>query len=178
MRIGSNERHRAGWKEMKTRSLLTFTGLAVCFTISAIGFSGDLAGDVKALDELNALRTKYEDAYKKKDATALAALFTADAVCATPEGLFYGRQAIEKASAEEFQRWPETTHIFQADQLNAIDNGAWSVGQWWRTLQREESLVFARGYWSALFVRESDGWRLRMLTFNETSPRVRAASVH
>ena len=32
------------------------------------------------------------------------------------------------------------------------------------------SPVFVRGYWSALFVREADVWRFRMLTFYESSP--------
>ncbi len=160
---------------MKTRLLVTFAGLATCFAISAQPFSGDLAGDVKALDDLSALSMKYDDAYKEKDATALAALFTEDAVCVTPEGLISGRQAIEKAYSDDLQRWPETSHIYQADQLNAIGNEAWSVGKWWRTLQGENGPVFVRGYWSALFVREGDGWKVRMMTFNETLPQVRPA---
>ena len=142
---------------MKTRLLLTFAGLTICFAMSALTFSGDLAGDVKALDQLSALSMKYDDAYRKKDAAALAALFTEDASCVTPEGLFSGRQAIEKAYADDFQRWPATSHIHQADQLNAIGDGAWSVGQWWRTLQGQNGPVFFRGYWSALIVREGDG---------------------
>ena len=81
-------------------------------------------------------------------------------------------QAIEKAYADDSQRWPETSHIYQADQLNAIGNEAWSVGKWWRTLQGENGPVFVRGYWSALFVREGDGWKVRMMTFNETLPKV------
>ena len=160
---------------MKTRLLVTLAGLATCFSLSAQPFSGDLAGDVKALDDLSALSMKYEDAYKEKDATALAALFTEDAVCVTPEGLISGRQAIEKAYSDELQRCPETSHIYQADQLNAIGNEAWSVGKWWLTLLGENGPVFVRGYWSALFVREGVGWKVRMMTFNETLPQVRPA---
>jgi ketosteroid isomerase-like protein len=160
---------------MKTRSLLTFAGLTICFAMSALPFSGDLAGDVKALDELSALSMKCDDAYKNKDATALAALFTEDAVCVTPEGLFSGRQAIEEAFADDFQRWPASSHIHQADRLNAIGSEAWSIGQWWLTLQGQNGPFFARGYWSALFVREGDGWKFRMLTFNESPPHVQPA---
>ena len=160
---------------MKTRLLLTFGGLALCLTVSALAFSGDLAGDVKALDELSALSMKYDDAYKKRDAAALAALFTEDAACVTPAGLFYGRQAIEKAYADDFQRWPATSHIYQADQLNAISNEVLSVGQWWRTLEGHNGPVFARGYWSAVLVRDGDSWKFRMLSFNETLPKIEPA---
>jgi uncharacterized protein (TIGR02246 family) len=162
---------------MKTRMVIILAAFAVRFVTSAQAFSGDLAGDVNALDELSAVSLKYEDACNKKDTAALAALFTHDAICVTPQGLLFGREAIEKASADEFDRSAETSHFYQTDQLNAIGNGAWSVGQWWRTLQREQGPVFARGYWSALFVREAHGWKLRLLMFNESSPQVQAAAV-
>ena len=160
---------------MKTRLLLTFAGLTIGFAMSALTFSGDLAGDVKALDQLSALSMKYDEAYRKKDAAALAALFTEDASCVTPEGLFSGRQAIERVYANDFHRLPATSHIHQADQLNAIGDGAWSVGQWWRTLQGQNGPVFSRGYWSALIIREGDEWKFRMLSFNEAGPKVEPA---
>jgi uncharacterized protein (TIGR02246 family) len=162
-------------KAMKMRIIVVYAALAIPFGLSAQAFSGDLAGDIKALDELSAFSMKYEDAYKNKNTAALAALFTEDAVCVTPGGLFLGREAIEKASADQFRRWTASSHIYQADQLNAIDNGAWSVGQWWRTLEGQNGPVFARGYWAALFVRENDGWKVRLLVFNETSPRIKPA---
>jgi uncharacterized protein (TIGR02246 family) len=78
---------------------------------------------------------KYDEAYKRSDAVALAALFTEDAVLVTPEGPFSGRQAVEKWYADLFERWHATNNIGQTDQLNAIDNGAWAIGKWWRTFQ-------------------------------------------
>ena len=113
---------------------------------------------------------KYDEAFNKKDAGALAALFTEDAVYVTPEGLFSGRQAIERWYVDHFQRWHMINHIHEANQLNAIGNEVCSLGQWWNTLQSENGPVFVRGYWSALFVREGDAWRIRMLTYNKTSP--------
>jgi hypothetical protein len=38
--------------------------------------------------------------------------------------------------------------------LRAIDNAVWSAGEWWSTLQGETGIVFVRGYWSAICVRE------------------------
>jgi uncharacterized protein (TIGR02246 family) len=156
---------------MKIR-LLALVGLAMGFALPAIALEGDLAGDVRALDEFAAFGMKYDDAYKMSDAVALAALFTEDAVLVTPEGPFSGRQAIEKWYADLFERWHPTNNIGQTDQLNAIDNGAWAVGKWWCTFQSQNGPVFARGYWSMIYVGDADGWKIRMSTFNQTSPPV------
>lgn len=157
------------------RLILALAGLTICSVMPALALTGDLAGDSNALDRLNVLSMKFEDAYEKRDAAAIGALFAEDAVCLTPEGLFCGRKAIEKACADDFRRWLTASQIHEADQLNAVGSGAWSIGQWWRTLQAPEGLKFARGYWSALFVLEGDGWKIRMMTFNETSPRIEPA---
>jgi hypothetical protein len=65
---------------MKIRLLLTLAGLGIGFAPPAIAFEGNLAGDVKALDEFTALSMKEGEAFNKNDAAALAALFTEDAV--------------------------------------------------------------------------------------------------
>jgi len=154
---------------MKIRLLLTLVGLAFGFAVPALAsfFQGDLAGDVKALGEFTALRMKEDEAFNKNDAAALAALFTEDAVYVVPEGLFSGRQAIEKRYADVFQRWHPTNFIGQADQLNAIGNEAWAVGEWWSTLQSQTGPKFERGRWSAIYVREGDAWKIRLFTVSE-----------
>ncbi len=151
---------------MKIR-LRVLVGLAIGLALPAIALEGNLAGDVKALEEFGAFGTKYDEAYNQSDAAALAVLFTEDAVLVTPEGLFSGRQAIEKWYTNEFQRWHPTNKIGQADQLNAIDKGAWAVGKWWCTLQSQNGPLFARGYWSTIYVRDGDTWKIRMSTFNQ-----------
>jgi uncharacterized protein (TIGR02246 family) len=65
----------------------------------------NLLGDVKAIGEFSALSMKEEEAFNRNDAGAVAALFTEDAVLVAPEGLFFGRQAIEKRYADVFRRW-------------------------------------------------------------------------
>jgi uncharacterized protein (TIGR02246 family) len=42
------------------------------------------------------LSQKLDEAYNKNDAAAVAALFTQDALLVTPDGMFSGRQDIEK----------------------------------------------------------------------------------
>ena len=52
--------------------------------------------DPQLRQELLALAKKFEDAWNNNDATAVAALFTDDAVLIEDTGPVYGRQAIEK----------------------------------------------------------------------------------
>ena len=71
---------------------------------------------------------KADEAFNKNDAGAVAALFTEDGVLVASDGMFCGRQTIEKRYAEMFQRWPISTFSSQiSHQLNAIDNAAWSA---------------------------------------------------
>jgi uncharacterized protein (TIGR02246 family) len=163
---------------MKMRLLFALAALAIGLAVRAFaqvetlmpGFSGNLAGDVKALDEFNALRMKEDEAFNKNDAAAVAALFTEDAISATPEGMFYGRQAIEKAFVDVFQRWHPTNFMSEGNKLNGIGNDAWAVGQWWWTFESQNGPVPVRGYWSEIYAREGDAWQIRMSIFFNKTP--------
>ena len=82
-----------------------------------------------------------------------------------PEGVFNGREAIEKALADLFQRRRPTNFMSEANKLNAIGNGAWAVGQWWCTLESQSGPVPMMGYWSEIYVREGETWQIRVSTF-------------
>jgi len=163
---------------MKVRALVILVGLATGFALVAFAQQKDtvkapsaqqrdLRADVTALFEFNVLGTKEQEAVNKNDASAVAALFTEDAVLVAPDGMFFGRQAIEKRYADMFLDSPITTFCGQHSQLNAIDNAVWSVGEFWSTRQSQTGAVFINGYWSAIYVREGDAWKIRMLTLSE-----------
>src|SRR4029077_2044418 len=85
-----------------------------------------------------------------------------------PDGIFSGRQAIEKRYEDTFQRRPFTLFNDLRDcHLNAIDNAVWSFGEWGGTLQDQTGPVFVKGYFSSIYVREGDAWKIRMLTLTE-----------
>ena len=160
---------------MKTASLLAIAGSVICFAVTAfaqkkntvdskIVQQRDLLGVPKAIDDFGALSLKLEEAFKKNDASAIAALFTEDGILVAADGMFSGRQAIQKRYADSFQRWPMTTFSGQSYQLNAIDNAVWSVGEWWSTIQSETGPKFEGGYWSAIYIHEGDDWKIRLLT--------------
>jgi uncharacterized protein (TIGR02246 family) len=164
---------------MKTRLLGALAGLAIGFALPTfaqqtntpdpqIAQQRNLLGDPNALGEFNALGMKTDEAFNKNDAGAVAALFTKDAVLVASDGIFFGRQAIEKRYADTFQRWPISSFSSQiCEHLNAIDNAAWSTGEWWSTLQSQTGTKFERGYSSAIYVREGNAWKIRLLTISD-----------
>jgi uncharacterized protein (TIGR02246 family) len=122
--------------------------------------------DSKTDQELRASAREYSERYNKNDAAALAALFTEDAVQVTPEGILYGREAIEKSYADTFQQWHPTNHIAKVDQVNAISEVAWKVGEWSCTVQTENGPLPIKGHYASIFVREGDAWKERVLSYN------------
>jgi uncharacterized protein (TIGR02246 family) len=160
---------------MKMDLLVTLAGLAIWFAVPVLAQQKDgvdrqtvqqrdLLGVAKAIDDFGAVSLKLEEAFKKNDASAIAALFTEDGILVAADGMFSGRQAIQKRYADSFQRWPMTTFSGQSYQLNAIDNAVWSVGEWWSTIQSETGPKFEGGYWSAIYIHEGDDWKIRLLT--------------
>jgi uncharacterized protein (TIGR02246 family) len=158
-------------------SVLAVVGLAIGFVRPAfadqkdtadprVADQGNLLGDVTELAEFTALRTKYVEALDTLDAAAMAGFYTEDGVIVTPDGWFSGRENIEKWYAYMFRRWHPTNSIRQNDQLTAVGNQAWAVGRWWSTLRGENGPVLARGFWSAIYVREGGAWKIRMANYN------------
>ncbi len=164
---------------MKIRSIVTLIGLTIGFTLPALAQEKntadprivqqrDLLGDAKAVGEFGTLSVKEDEAFNNNDAAAVAALFTEDGVLVAPDGMFNGRQDIQKRFAATFQQWPITTFSSQmGHHLNAIDNAVWSAGEWWSSLQSQTGPKFERGCWSAIYVRDGDAWKIRLLTVNE-----------
>jgi uncharacterized protein (TIGR02246 family) len=149
--------------------LVPLAALLACFAGSAFGLTGDLAGNTRVLEELGELNLQLKAALKQDNASGLAALFTEEAVCVTPQGVLIGREAIAEGLDHAFKNSCLTSQIFQIDQLHSLGSNAWSVGQWWTTLQSLQGSAFLSGYWSAIFVQDGEAWKMRMLTLSEAS---------
>jgi uncharacterized protein (TIGR02246 family) len=168
---------------MKIRLLLAIAGFTISFVLTTFALQKDkvdpqivqqrdLLGIPDALEVFGNLSGKLDDAYNNKDAEAAAALFTEDAVLVTPDGMVFGRQAIEQRYADTFQRWPITDFLSRRERLrlNAIDNAVWSVGEWTGNLQSQTGPLLAWGYWSTIYVREGGAWKMRMLSLFDHRP--------
>ena len=83
------------------------------------------------LAEIGTLRTEYVDAFNKKDAKALAGMYTANAVQVQADGtVLNGNAAISANAAKESATWPhaviksDTVYVYGA---TAVDIGTWTV---------------------------------------------------
>jgi uncharacterized protein (TIGR02246 family) len=159
---------------MKTASLLGLCRICDLFRVARlyaehpdskiIVHQRDLLGVAKASDDFGAVSLKLEEAFKKNDASAIAALFTEDGILVASNGMCSGRQAIEKRYADIFQRWPITTLSGQRYQLNVIDNAVWSESDGFYS-KRDRSQIRRRLLVSDLYSR-GDDWKIRLLTFS------------
>jgi len=69
-----------------------------------------------------------------------------------------------------FQRSHLTNFFSLRDQLNTIGSELWAVGEWWSLVQSQKGPVQVGGYWSEIYVREGDVWKIRISIFNVTPP--------
>ena len=167
---------------MKRRSAVPLVVLAISSALPSfaqqIVQQRDLLGVVKAINEFGDLHRKLDEAYDKNDAAAVAVLFTEDGLFVAPDGMFSGRQDIESRHAETFQRSPIIDFNCSRERrhLDAIDNAVWSAGQWASTSQSQTGPLFVWGCWTAIYVREGDAWKFRMLTLSEHPRPAPAAS--
>lgn len=126
----------------------------------------NLLGDVKALDDFAALRSKFVDAFDRHDAAAMTNFYTDDGIAVTPDGWFEGHDAIQQWYIFLFQRWQPKDAIWQVDRLTGTDKEAWGIGRWWGIVESPKGRVSASGYWSTEYVRAGDEWKIRAAAYN------------
>ena len=128
--------------------------------------------DPQLREELLALAKKIEDAWNNNDATALAALFTDDAVLIEDTGPVHGRQAIEKHYKDVMQNLHfSNNHTTYNDPnsnsphaIGTDGNEMWENGEWSMTWQvKGEKAVETTGYHASIAVRDGGVWKKRMV---------------
>ena len=107
--------------------------------------------------QIEAVYTTFDDAHRKHDAAATAALYTQDAVQVrsweSDGGLASGQQAIEKRFAVEFASSPGE-FVGKLVQVNPVGDEISTISEW--------SWVIWKGYYVRIFVRDADTWKICM----------------
>ena len=158
---------------MRIRFLFALVGLAISFALPSFAQQTNTR-DPELREVLAAFNKKVDDGLNSGDATALAALFTDDAVFVTDQGPIFGRQAIEKWYTDLFQTIHFSNHSGTIDQnsphsIATADPEMWATGGWSVTVKGQNfGPVQAKGYYGAIYVREGDAWKKRMETWNLT----------
>jgi uncharacterized protein (TIGR02246 family) len=160
---------------MKIRLLLALVGLAISFGLPTLAQQKDTP-DPQQRQALLALAKKFEEAFLKGDAAAVASFFTEDAVLVNDTGPVYGRLAIEKYYADMFQILHYFSHDTTYDPtsphpIGTDGNGVWENGEWSSAIAPKGEDCGPRqirGYFGSVKVREGDTWKVRMATYNLT----------
>jgi Ketosteroid isomerase homolog len=133
--------------------------------------------DPQLRQQLDAEIKKQDEAINKNDASSIASFFTEDAVLVTNRGPIYGREAIEKHFTDVLQKDRFINQTSKADQysphiIGTAGNEMWSNGEWSLTIQETDPIPL-KGYWSEIYVREGDAWKVRMHMWNITPPEAK-----
>ena len=159
---------------MKTRLAVALVGLAISLALPTFAQQKDRV-DPKIAQQIRVLGMKYDEAFNKKDAAAVAALYTEDAVYVAQHGTSHGRHAIEKTYASYFQHSHSINHIITVDRVNAVGNDIRAFGTWSSDFQDANGVPRKDwGHYRWLLVRQGDTWKIRTNTtrssnFNATN---------
>jgi uncharacterized protein (TIGR02246 family) len=123
-----------------------------------------------AISEINTIRAEYAEAYNKKDAASLTAVYLPDAIVIRPDGsTLMGRSAIGKAMAEESPTWQQTTIV--SDSMRVFGNTAWDVGTF-TTKDPEGSTAVSR--YLVVLRRGVQAWKISSLAVVPETPATAA----
>jgi uncharacterized protein (TIGR02246 family) len=143
---------------MKIRWLPAFAAFAIGFAVPVVAQEQNTV-DPEVRQQIEAAVTKYEDAYDKNDAAAIAALYPADAVEVFEKdaagGSASGGEAIEKRYADHFASNPSKLSV-KVVQVYAMGDEVCAISEFSRRFRS------GKGYHAKIFVREADDWKIRL----------------
>ena len=158
---------------MKRCLLGALIGLAISFALPTYAQQKDVA-DPQTTQKILAICKAYDEATNNTDPAAIAALFTRDGVFVSTEGPIFGRQAIQKWYTDLYQSWHPKNHITKLDGnvphlIGTAGNELWATGEWSETGQgKTGEPIPIKGYFSTIYVREADDWKIRVDAWNDT----------
>jgi len=154
---------------MKIRLVVALVGLAIGLTVPALAQQKDTV-DPQTAQQIRALRIKFDEAFNRNDAAAVAALYAEDGVWVSlKNGAFHGRQAIEKAYAKyEFGPWHPSNLVGRVDRVIAVGNDVRAYGTWSETYRGTNGgPIDDEGHFLWVNVREGNTWKIRKSSSSE-----------
>lgn len=159
--------------KMKIRLLVSIIGVVISFALTTLAQQKG-APDPELRQMIDAFAKKYAEAVNNNDAAAIAAFYTEDGVLVTSEGPKYGREAIERFYADLFRQFHFSNYSSKADQysphlIGTTGNQTLEIGEWSCTVEGHGgSPVQLKGYYSSIYNRAGNDWKISMVTSNMT----------
>jgi len=120
-------------------------------------------------EDIAALVRSQTDLLTKKDAAALAALFTADAVYATASGeLVSGRESIANYYSKVIVGLGEMfSRTSEPDEIHIAGSIAWALGHGRTVVKTNQDTAVLRDHWMAVYELVDGRWKIRALSLAE-----------
>jgi ketosteroid isomerase-like protein len=143
---------------MKIPLVVALAGLAISFALPTFAQDQNTV-DPEVRQQIEAVLMKFDEAYNKNDAAAIAALYTQDAVRVmsweSEGGLASGQQAIEKWFAVQFASSPgNASHKLL--QVYPVGNEICAITEWSFPPFSNKKLGVR------IYARDADTWKIRM----------------
>lgn len=132
---------------------------ALAFAVP-LGIAAQAVAQTDGRREAEAVLAKLAESYNRKDSTALAALFTEDAILARPGAILTGRQAIEQDYRTRFEQG-FTGFTVEVKHAHAEGDGVWTVAEYSLTHPAAR-----RGNVTDIYRRQGNGLLIRVHSFN------------
>ena len=155
---------------MKIRLVAALVGFAISFALPIFAqekeevkpfpFTPIPAGP-QLVQQIEATNQKFDEAFNKHDAAAVGALYTANAVLATPRGMFSGREAIEKYFTDVFQRFNPSDRVTKVSYVYAFGGDLCAIGGWTLVWGPQQG----GGYLVNVYTPVGGTWKIRASVF-------------
>ena len=134
--------------------MLVVVGVFCLASASAFAQKADIKSQAQQI-----LRA-YEGAFNKKDATAIAALFTKDALFVAPTGaVVQGRDKIEQNVAQTMKGFGDYSAKLTLEKVVASGNAGWSIGRTVITRTGKEDHL----HWASAYAKEGGKLKISMV---------------
>jgi len=123
----------------------------------------------RAEQQIESLVKRQKDFLVKKDAAALAGLFTDDAVYATASGdVFSGRAKILDYYSKTIPALGDNfTRESTTDEIHVLGTTAWAFGHGRTVIRTQEGVADLKDHWAAIYEIAGGEWKIRALSLGE-----------
>ena len=113
-------------------------------------------------------RAKYIESFNKKDSAGLVSLYTADALQVNATGA----HKVTTAFFDEFWKIGDIKHHATFEQVAVLNpTTATATGTWqWTGKAANGSPIDTGGYWTGVYVKDGDSWKIKMITAGVKAP--------
>jgi uncharacterized protein (TIGR02246 family) len=149
------------------RSIL---GVVVAAIIVAVSAPASAQSTDPANSPLAAVGKQYVEAFNRKDAAAVAALFADDAVRVNAQGIIRGREAIQKATKDGLDAGGHDLSL-QYREAHIDGNTGWSIAEAnFRVRGKDGADSPVRILATSVWVQSGGAWKIRAQSLVNTPP--------